>query len=36
MIFITTTWISAIVFVVLWLALHFKVIPLPNLPSGLG
>ena len=34
--FITTTWISAIVFVVLWLALHFKVIPLPSLPSGLG
>lgn len=34
--FITTTWISAIVFVVLWLLLRFKVIPLPNLPSGLG
>ena len=34
--FITTTWISAIVFVVLWLLLRFRVIPLPNLPSGLG
>lgn len=34
--FITTTWISAVVFVVLWLALHFQVIPLPRLPSGLG
>ena len=34
--FITTTWISAIVFVVLWLLLRFNVIPLPNLPSGLG
>ena len=34
--FITTTWISAIVFAVLWLLLHFKVIPLPSLPSGLG
>ena len=34
--FITTTWISAIVFVVLWLLLYFRVIPLPSLPSGLG
>ncbi len=34
--FITTTWISAVVFVVLWLLLHFQVIPLPRLPSGLG
>ncbi|WP_340645793.1 DUF1467 family protein [Phenylobacterium sp.] len=34
--FITTTWISAIVFSGLWLLLHFRVIPLPNLPSGLG
>ncbi|MFD3262449.1 DUF1467 family protein [Phenylobacterium ferrooxidans] len=34
--FITTTWISAIVFVLLWLLLRFNVIPLPSLPSGLG
>lgn len=34
--FITTTWISAIVFAGLWLVLHFKLIPLPSLPSGLG
>ncbi len=34
--FITTTWISAIVFVALWLLLRFNVIPLPSLPSGLG
>ncbi|CAN5726324.1 DUF1467 family protein [soil metagenome] len=34
--FITTTWISAVVFAVLWLLLHFQVIPLPRLPSGLG
>ncbi|HQT54951.1 MAG: DUF1467 family protein [Phenylobacterium sp.] len=34
--FITTTWVSAIVFVALWLLLRFNVIPLPSLPSGLG
>ena len=34
--FITTTWISTVIFIVLWLLLHFQVIPLPRLPSGLG
>jgi predicted secreted protein len=33
--FFTTTWVSAIVFAVLWLALHFHLIWLPSLPSGL-
>ncbi len=32
--FITTTWVSAVVFVFIWLLVHFKVIPLPSLPSG--
>ena len=31
--FITTTWISAILFALLWLTLHFHLITLPNLPS---
>ena len=30
--FITTTWVSAIIFVALWLALYFDLIPLPSLP----
>jgi predicted secreted protein len=30
--FITTTWVSAIVWVVLLLVLHFKLIPLPATP----
>ncbi len=34
--FITTTWVSAVLFVILWLIIHFKLVPLPNLPSGLG
>ena len=32
--FITTTWISAIVFAVVWLTLHFHLVTLPNLPSS--
>ena len=32
--FITTTWVSAIVFAVLWLVIHFGLVPLPKLPSG--
>jgi predicted secreted protein len=32
--FITTTWVSAIVFAVLWLVIHFGLIDLPSLPSG--
>jgi predicted secreted protein len=31
--FITTTWVSAILFALLWLALHFHLISLPNLPK---
>jgi len=31
--FITTTWVSAIVFGLLWLVIHFQLIPLPRLPS---
>ncbi len=31
--FLTTTWISAILFALLWLTLHFHLITLPNLPS---
>jgi predicted secreted protein len=32
--FFTTTWISVLVFLVIWALIHFRVIPLPNLPSG--
>ena len=32
--FITTTWVSAIVFAVIWLAFTFHLVPLPNLPSS--
>jgi predicted secreted protein len=32
--FITTTWVSAIVYAILLLVLHFHLIPLPTLPSG--
>jgi predicted secreted protein len=31
---ITTTWISAVLFAVLWLVIHFKLVALPSLPSG--
>ncbi|HVI30518.1 DUF1467 family protein [Phenylobacterium sp.] len=32
--FLTTTWISAILWVVVWAIIHFGLITLPNLPSG--
>ncbi len=32
--FFTTTWVSAIVFGLLWLTLHFHWITLPNIPAG--
>jgi predicted secreted protein len=31
--FITTTWISAVLFVVLWLVLHFHLVSLPQFPG---
>lgn len=31
--FITTTWVSAIVFALLWLVVHFKLIDLSRLPG---
>lgn len=31
--FITTTWISAIVWVAIWATIHFKLVSLPPLPS---
>lgn len=34
--FITTTWVSAVVFAVLWLALRFHWLRLPSLPVGPG
>ncbi len=33
--FFTTTWIAAVLWTVLFLLLHFRVIPLPSLPSGM-
>jgi len=32
--FVTTTWVSAILFVLLWLVLHFHLIALPKLTSA--
>jgi predicted secreted protein len=32
--FLTTTWISAIVFAALWLVLHFHLVTLPSLPTS--
>ena len=32
--FITTTWVSAVVFVLVFLILQFKLIPLPDLPAA--
>lgn len=32
--FITTTWVSAIIFAVIWLAFRFHLVVLPSLPSG--
>ncbi len=34
--FITTTWVSAIVFAILWLVIHFKLIDLSRLPGPHG
>ena len=31
--FITTTWVSAVVFAVLWLIIRFQLITLPQLPA---
>ena len=32
--FLTTTWISAVVFALIWLTLHFHWVRLPDLPSS--
>jgi len=32
--FITTTWVSAILFAVLWLTLHFHLVRLPQIPGA--
>lgn len=32
--FFTTTWVSAIIFAVIWSAIRFHLIELPPLPSG--
>jgi predicted secreted protein len=32
--FLTTTWVSAICLAVVWVVLHFGLIPVPTLPSG--
>jgi predicted secreted protein len=34
--FITTTWVSAVIFVTFWLVLHFKLIDLSRLPGPHG
>ena len=31
--FITTTWVSAILFAILWLVLHFHLVRLPSFPG---
>jgi predicted secreted protein len=31
--FITTTWVSAVIFAVVWLAFHFHLLSLPSLPT---
>jgi predicted secreted protein len=33
--FLTTTWISAIVFAVIYAVVYFRLIPLPQVPGGL-
>jgi predicted secreted protein len=33
--FITTTWISAVVWLTLWAVIQFHLVKLPSLPSGL-
>ncbi len=32
--FLTTTWISAVVFTLVWLTMHFHWVRLPDLPSS--
>ena len=32
--FLTTTWVSAVLFVLLWLTLHFKLVSLPPFPRA--
>ena len=32
--FITTTWVSAILFAILWLVLHFHLVTLPRFPGS--
>jgi predicted secreted protein len=32
--FFTTTWVSAIVFALLWLTLHFHLVTLPSFPTS--
>jgi predicted secreted protein len=32
----TTTWVAAVVFLILWTVVHFQIIHLPSLPSGMG
>ena len=31
---ITTTWVSTVVFAIVWLVVHFHLVSLPSLPSG--
>jgi len=33
--FITTTWVSAILFAIVWMVVQFGLVTLPKLPSGL-
>jgi predicted secreted protein len=32
--FFTTTWVSAILFAVLWTVIHFRLVTLPSFPSN--
>ncbi|HEY8618033.1 DUF1467 family protein [Phenylobacterium sp.] len=32
--FVTTTWISAVLWLVVWAVIHFGLVKLPSLPSG--
>ncbi len=32
--FITTSWVSGILFAILWLVLHFHLVGLPNIPAS--
>ncbi|HXV01230.1 MAG TPA: DUF1467 family protein [Caulobacteraceae bacterium] len=32
--FVTTTWVSAILFAMLWLTLRFHLVHLPHIPAG--